>query len=223
MLITEIDSCKIGIDVHGETPEGEWMFHEKKYILLTVMILSVGLMGCDGVREATEISAVQTGTPDEKNGQQTELQTRQSKIFVHIAGAVKSPGVYELDENARLYQLVEIAGGMTKKAQKDSVNLAEKLTDGQMVLILTKNEYQKQRADPEGKAEQSSQTNGLLDINLATVEELMGLSGIGETKAKAIIAYRDENGAFQTIEDIKKVSGIGEATFNNIKSEITVH
>lgn len=199
------------------------MFHEKKYILLTVMILSACLMGCDGVREATEISTVQTGTPDEKNGQQTELQTRQSKIFVHIAGAVKSPGVYELDEDARLYQLVEIAGGMTKKAQKDSVNLAEKLTDGQMVLILTKNEYQKQRADSEDKAEQSSQENDLLDINLATVEELMGLSGIGETKAKAIIAYRDENGAFQTIEDIKKVSGIGEATFNNIKSEITVH
>ncbi len=149
-----------------------------------------------------------------------------SEIYVYIKGAVKHPGVYRLSQGDRLFQLVKLAGGMKKTAKKDYLNLAEVVNDGDSIRILTKKEYKKhkKKLKKTGKSETSidkPNSNGI-NINTASEEELTNLSGIGPSKAKAIVEYRNTNGSFKTIEELKKVSGIGEATYNNISKDICV-
>ena len=112
---------------------------------------------------------------------------------------------------------------MTKKAQKEYLNLAETVYDGQQIHILSKKEYKKSQEQDTDIVQNTDSDNALININTATPEELQSLSGVGETRAKAIIEYREKNGKFQTIEDIKNVSGIGDSTFENIQNDITVN
>ena len=135
-------------------------------------------------------------------------QSSQSVILVHICGAVLMPGVYELSTGSRVYQLVELAGGFTPEAAEGYLNLAAVLTDGQKVVIPTVEEA---TADRYGVFEQESA--GLVNINTADEALLMTLPGIGAAKAQAIIAWRTENGSFQTKEDIMQVHGIKEAAY----------
>ena len=127
------------------------------------------------------------------------------EIVVEIKGEVKNPAIYTLPENTRISDLVSIAGGFTSYADTLNINLATKLEDG-MIIIINKNENLDTR----------------VNINKATIEELMTLDGIGEAKAKAIIEYRNANGLFKTIEEIKNVSGITDKIFKNIKDKITI-
>ncbi len=140
-------------------------------------------------------------------------------IYVYICGEVKKPGVFELPEESRVFEAVEKAGGFTKEAKKDAVNLAEVLTDGQMVVIPA-------QADPAAVSEATSASgiapDGRVNINTATLEELMTLTGIGESKARMIIDYRTENGAFQKPDDLMKIAGIKEGTFEKIRDRIIV-
>lgn len=137
-------------------------------------------------------------------------------FFVHICGEVKNPGVYELPEGSRIFEAVEAAGGLTAQAAESSMNLAEKITDGMQIVILSREEMEMQ----ESAARETA--SGLVNINTASREQLMTLPGIGESRADDIIRYREESGGFQTIEDIKKVSGIKDAAFQKIKDSITV-
>lgn len=146
---------------------------------------------------------------------------RENGIYVYICGQVNNPGVYLVEKDARIYQVVEAAGGMTKKAKKNYLNLAEMVTDGQQIEILSKKEYKKLNYNNSAKEQESNEHEALININTATVEELQQISGIGETKANAIVEYRKSNGGFENIEDIKNVSGIGDATFEQMKSQIT--
>lgn len=163
-------------------------------------------------------SQAEHAEPEEDSGE----DTGQPEICAYICGAVRSPGVYELEADSRVFQLVELAGGMSEDADEKSVNLAEILTDGQMVWIPTKEES----LSGEGISQAGSPAGGtgteLININTASASELMELNGIGETKAEAIIAYREEHGAFGSTEEIMQVSGIGQGTFDKIKDEITV-
>ena len=127
------------------------------------------------------------------------------EIVVEIKGEVKNPAIYTMPENTRISDLVSIAGGFTSYADTLNINLATKLEDG-MIIIINKNENIDTR----------------VNINKATIEELMTLDGIGEAKAKAIIEYRNANGLFKTIEEIKNVSGITDKIFKNIKDKITI-
>lgn len=138
-------------------------------------------------------------------------------IYAYICGAVKHPGVYPLPEGSRVYELAEKAGGMTKKADGTAVNLAEELTDGQKIEIPSINS---EKAGSNTEASGSSE--GLVNLNTASAQDLMALSGIGQSKADGIIAYRTEHGSFQKTSDIMKVDGIKEGTYNKIKNEITV-
>ncbi|MCD8231911.1 MAG: helix-hairpin-helix domain-containing protein [Clostridiales bacterium] len=148
-----------------------------------------------------------------------------SVVFVYICGAVNSPGVYELEEGERIYRLVELAGGLSEDADERSVNLAQTVEDGEMVYIPTVEESEaaaeigSETAEAAAQAEESA---GKVNINTATADELTVLNGIGEMKAAAIVAYREEHGSFQSIEEIMQVDGIAEATYNKIKDEITV-
>ncbi|MCI7322116.1 MAG: helix-hairpin-helix domain-containing protein [Lachnospiraceae bacterium] len=154
------------------------------------------------------------------------------KIAVYVCGEVKNPGVYELTAGMRICDAIEAAGGFTKNAGREYWNLAAPLTDGQMLSVPTREEAQKRAAAAEqtGAAPQEQQSSGstagesdvLVNINTADAALLTSVPGIGRVRAEAVIAYRREHGSFLRTEDIKKVSGIGDALFAKMKDHITV-
>lgn len=162
-------------------------------------------------------------------------------VIVDIKGEVTTPGVYELIKGSRVIDVINEAQGLTGNANTRYINLSKILEDGDAIVIYSNDEIE--NASKEEKIEvttpcvcedvnsacienntnkETSQTNGKININTATQEELTSLSGIGEAKAKSIIKYREENGNFKSIEDIMKVSGISENLFAKIKENITV-
>lgn len=143
-----------------------------------------------------------------------------STVFVHVSGEVACPGLYELCEGSRLYDAVQAAGGFTKEADSDYANLAEIVSDGCKYTIYSVSEVSEMALKEQDNSPYTE--DGQLDINSADASSFMELSGIGQTRAQAIVAYRDEHGLFQKIEDIMEVSGIGQSTFDNIKDSITV-
>ena len=157
------------------------------------------------------LSATETEEPDGVKEEKTCL--------VYVCGAVVAPGVYELDDGSRIDEAVELAGGFMEDAAEDVLNLAESVTDGQMIRIPTEEE---QEAAGRQGAEADSAADGKLDLNRADVAALMELPGIGQSKAEAIVGYREEHGSFSRTEDLMKVEGIKEGVFNKIKDRIKV-
>ncbi len=143
-------------------------------------------------------------------------------IIIHIDGQVNKPGLYTLAPNSRIQDAVTAAGGLTQEAELSQINLAAKLMDGGKIYIPAINEVESLQLPPELRNASPLPTSLLININSATQAELEKLPGIGPTKAAQIISYRETNGYFLTIEDIKKVSGIGDATFETIQNYITV-
>lgn len=147
-----------------------------------------------------------------------------STVTVYVCGAVKSPGVYVLDEGARICDAVEAAGGFEDNADESYVNQAQYVSDAQKVEIPTKEEAAQLReqnpAREETKTAGGGQEDEKVSINDADVTELMSLPGIGESKAKAIVTYREKNGRFQSLEDLMKVPGIKQASFDKLKDSI---
>ena len=159
----------------------------------------------------------------------TQTAVSDKNRFVYICGAVNVPGVYEVEQNARLYEVVEAAGGLREDAAEESVNQARQIEDGEMIRILTQEEAAQagdeeagEGAENDVKAETANDSDGRIDLNLATVAELMTLPGIGQAKADSIVRYREKNGAFSSIEEIKQVEGIKEGVYNRIKDNIKV-
>lgn len=144
-------------------------------------------------------------------------------VYIHICGAVKKPGVYTFAEEPHMIDVVKRAGGFTKKADQTSVNLAERVADGTQLVIAAKGSRKESKEEP--RSHSGSSASGISDrvnINTATEQELMTLSGIGESKATQIVTYRTTHGAFHKIEDIMNISGIKEGVFSKIKDYITV-
>lgn len=145
-----------------------------------------------------------------------------STIKVYVSGAVLSPGVYTLKSGDRVEDAIEAAGGPSSAADLGRVNLAKRIADEQQVSVpaIGSAALPASTALP-GAAGASEETSGPIDINAASAQELESLPGIGPVYAQQIIRYRDENGPFKTIEDIKKVEGIGDSRFQQIKDLIT--
>ena len=163
---------------------------------------------------------------EQKSGEQNTSEEGVSKesevrhICIFITGCVKNPGIYELLEGARLYEAVELAGGFTEEASQDCLNLAAYIKDGDKITVYSKEEAEKSSV---GNVEQSDMTDrGYVNINTADKKTLMTLPGIGESKANAILSYREENGMFSSIEDIMNISGIKQGAFDKIKNLITI-
>lgn len=161
-----------------------------------------------------------------KVSQDTEAEKKESssesekKIVIYICGQVKNPGVYEFSSGDRIAAAVKAAGGFTSKASWESVNQAEKMKDGQQIYVPSEEEAE---GSSSGNTAGGSGTSaGKVNINTAGREELMTLSGIGESKAEDIIAYREEHGPFSKTEDIMKIQGIKEGIYNKIKDSITI-
>jgi competence protein ComEA len=182
-----------------------------------------------------------------KDGIETKIVVNEPKYYqVDIKGAINKPGVYKVEENLRVIDVINLAGGLTKLADTSFINLSKKVTDEMVIVIYTTKEianYSKtiqQRAnvieklksdnrkndaiisEPTKDSTNNSMPNQKININLATLDQLTTLPGIGDTKANAIIAYRNKNSGFKSIEEIKEVSGIGNSTFDQIKNLITV-
>lgn len=177
-------------------------------------------------------------TEEEKaEGQETDVGAEPETIFVHVCGAVNKPGVYEMPAESRIYEAVAAAGGFRADAAQDYLNMAYILEDGTKLEVPTVEEIA-ELEESEGALDKrvpaemakSVETVGagtgedanLVNINTAGVAELCGLSGIGESRAEAILEYREKNGKFQKKEDIMQVSGIGQKMFEKIKDNITV-
>ena len=153
-------------------------------------------------------------------------------IYVQVSGAVAKPGVYELTEGSRIFQAVELAGGMTEEADAGALNQAAALSDGQMVYVPKEGEGAGQAGalgagtgQPQqdfGGTGQPQQADGKVALNTATEAELMALPGIGAAKAKSILAWREEHGGFSQIEDLMKIEGIKDGVFSKIKDSIKV-
>lgn len=179
--------------------------------------------------------------------EKTITKTADSKILeeqykVDIKGQVNYPGIYTLSQNSRVTDVIELAGGLTENADTSVINLSKKINDEMVIIVYSKEEVQdfKRIKEIENVVEEKciqKDENSLINdacintenkiskkisINSSTLEELMTLPGIGESKAKDIIEYRDKNGPFEKIEDLMKVNGIGENTIAQIKEDITL-
>ncbi len=213
---------------------------KRNKIFIFVILVILGLTSACGKEvvlysEGESVSSVETIASQEVLDTtviETIVETDRT-IMVHICGAVKNPGVYEISKDARVFDAVMEAGGFKEDACEDYVNLAETIEDGCKIVIPTKlqiSEEEKQNITEESfqavirdtKNSNSSDLSPLVNINTADEEKLKTLTGIGDTRAKSIIAYREEHGEFHSIEEIMNVSGIKDASYQKIKDEITV-
>ena len=154
--------------------------------------------------------------PAKAGSENKSIPAESETIFVYVCGCVANPAVYELKADMRVYEAIELAGGFSQDADAAALNLAENMTDGQKIYVPSVGEQVSSAGEPD--TGQSS----LINLNTATKEQLMTLSGIGEAKADSILSFREEQGAFSAIEDIMKIEGIKEGVFNKIKNDITV-
>ena len=157
-------------------------------------------------------------------------QSEETIIYIDIKGAVNRPGLYQLSEGSRMIDAIEAAGGLTIEADDRTINLAEKLLDQQKIIVYTESEIAEQlmQEDRDNLLERDvypsnpSDATQKININIATIDELQALPNIGPKKAQAIIEYRQTNGSFQTIDQIKEIKGIGEKTYEELAHLISV-
>lgn len=185
-----------------------------------------------------------TQQPGTSGNQSAGTESTQS-VFVYVCGAVRTPGVYELPSGARLYEAIACAGGVREDAAEESINQAQAVSDGERLYIPTDEEVRQgldtylrsgiavggtgslegagaaDTISPGG--ESGSNAEGKVNINTASLEELKTLNGIGDTRAGSIVAYRESNGLFGSIEDLMNVDGIKEGVYNKLKDNITVN
>lgn len=143
-----------------------------------------------------------------------EKELKKKEIMVHVAGAVRAPGVYTLREGARVFEALEAAGGALAEADAHALNLAEPLFDGRRLHVPYAGESLADTSGASGKK---------VNINTALADELVTLPGIGPAKAAAIVSFREKNGPFGTLEDLAQVSGIGPKTVETLKDHITLY
>lgn len=199
-------------------------------IILSVVIVIVYKNNAYSNEEVVDIFK----EDNEKDDEVKEEVNDKKKVIVDIKGSIVNPGVYEVDRTSRVMDVISLAGGLLEDADTSLINLAKVVSDEMTIIIYSKEEVSSDKEEclcdcplinndacikeEDTKVEEDNYVN----INTCSKEELMSINGIGEAKAKAIIDYREKNGNFNTIEDIRNVSGIGDALFEKIKAYITV-
>lgn len=178
-----------------------------------MIIISIGIFLLINNNEIPQ-SLSQSSTPAIELPKKELLQQPET-VIIDVKGEILKPGVYEITSGSRVNDIIQLAGGFTKSADQTKVNLAQKVQD-EMIIVIPKIG---QTVDVNTPA---SNENGKLRINYATQEEIETLSGIGPSKAQAIIKFREENGFFKTLDDLLEVSGIGDKTIENLKESIQI-
>ena len=148
---------------------------------------------------------------DKEPSEAAEVSVKQAKIFVHIAGKVKHPGIYQLDSGARVFDVVLLAGGFTKKANQSSINLARVVTDGEQIVI-----------GSGASQELLNNSQSFISLNQSSVSTLEDLPGVGPALAGRIVDWREANGGFKSKEDLLNVAGIGDKLYSSIKDLVTL-
>ena len=177
--------------------------------LVIILIALLVLAGVGGFRYASYL--MQDTSSGAKSAPLTAAQEEAGSIAVHVKGAVEEPGLYWLDAGSRVSDAVEAAGGAVSAADLDQINLAAVVADGSQVFV------------PYISEQCSLSSCGPLNINTATKAQLEALEGIGETKAQAIVEYREAHGDFTSVDQLTRVSGIGQATLDKIREQICVY
>lgn len=191
-------------------------------LIIIVLVLQISPIN-QKVEEKPEEVAIE-------NVDDSEQEKIVENFYVDIKGEVKKPGVYQATDKMIVNDLIKLAGGLTKSATTADINLSKALTSEMVIVISNKkksatttNQVTETKSDNNASiSNEQPKDNNKISINNATKDELMTLSGIGESKALNIINYRDTNGPFKTIEDILNVTGIGESIFAQIKENITL-
>lgn len=219
---------------------------DKKMIVLIILtivffLLSVFSLSLLIYQNSNKEDDISVNYDDELDSDEDE---KARGFKVEIKGEVINPGVYEVTHDNIIMDLIDLAGGLTENAYIDNINLSKKLDEEMVIIVYNKNKIDNKNNSFQNKkvyidesvqkkesvitpnntqnTESSSVDNGLININTASKEELMKLSGIGESKALKIIEYRSANGNFKAIEDIMKVNGIGKSTYEKFKDKITI-
>ena len=225
--------------------------YRKQIILTTIIVVVLAttiITTTVYFHHPKEEKTISSLTVKKKEKESSSIEKEQETYMVDIKGEVNNPGIYQLSSDARVIDVINEAGGLTEQADTTVINLSKKITDEMVIIIYSQQEVQnwidtkeqkqylqEQCISPregqtqndacieedEKESSPSSTNSSIININTAPKEELMLLNGIGEAKADAIIAYREET-PFETIEDIKNVSGIGDSIFEEIKDHITV-
>ncbi|MBR3209209.1 MAG: helix-hairpin-helix domain-containing protein [Bacilli bacterium] len=207
----------------------------KKNKILIILLIALTLLTAVWTLQD---ESVEEEIVEEKKIVKEEKKEEKAKIKIDIKGEISAPGVYELTTENNVIDAINMAGGLTEQSDTSNINLSKKLTDEMVIIIYSKDEIKSMNekekitcppcnnacineSDERGKLK-TEEVSEIININKASKEELLTLKGIGESKADAIIEYREKEGEFKTIEDIKNVPGIGEALFEKIKENITV-
>lgn len=220
---------------------------KRNFIAIIAILFGIGSIVLSGIyvyfNKCEEILDKDTICKDTSGNEQEPMTDTEAFVKVDVKGAVKKSGVYELKVGSNIQDALALAGGITSKGSTKNINLSKKLTDEMVIYVFTKDELNKKETTNEvvceipkcecetvevvecppvnGNDENSSKTDKV-SINKGNLEELVTLDGIGESKAAAIIDYREKNGPFLKLEDLMNVSGIGEKAFENIKDKITL-
>lgn len=202
----------------------------KEKIIITVVILVISIIGLKLFlsKNAAKVSqfeeVVLTDTTDLIA--ETEKENNDVvKMYVDIKGAVKLPGMYEVTSDMRVLNVIDMAGGLKETADDSQVNFSQRIEDQMVIYIPVEGEELSETViagTNSNTANISKDEDGKVNLNQATKEELMTLSGVGEKKAEKIIEYREENGSFKTIEDLKNVNGFGEKSFESLEKYISI-
>lgn len=184
----------------------------KILLVIVIIILALFIRATNKNKEEVIIDS---------NSTQSEQATSYQNIYADISGEVQKPGIYKVEEDTRLYQLIDKAGGLTNNADIDAINQAEIISDGQKIIIPTKqnSESEANTAFVDDTSGTSVKTSALININNATLEQLKELPGVGDSIASRIIEYRKEK-RFSKKEDLMNVKGIGEKTYSKMESMI---
>lgn len=180
------------------------------------------------VQQLTEQTSSSSSYMNEKSNKSNEIsqtETEDQLVTVDVKGAVKKPGVYQLQSNSRVHDALEKAGGLTDEADLKSVNQAQKLSDEAVVYVakVGENAVDVTASAPASATSGTNQTkSALVNLNTATEADFQTISGIGQKRAQDIIAYREANGRFKSVDDLKNVSGIGAKTLEKLKEYVTV-
>lgn len=195
-------------------------------ILLIIIIAIFGFINKNKIKEFDNSASLKATEEVETTGEsllESELEDKepvQTKIYVDISGCITNPGVYEMDHDARINDLVEKAGGLCKEADIEVINLSQKLEDEMKIHVYKIGENSSKLEETTSRPTKAASNK--VNINKADLSELTTLPGIGKTRAEEIISYRNTS-KFKSIEDIKNISGIGEKTFEKLKDKISIN
>ncbi|WP_226680151.1 helix-hairpin-helix domain-containing protein [Sutcliffiella horikoshii] len=214
-----------------------WSVHKIKVLISISVLAVISILGWSNLSEGESDTAMQQisfieevqgeemeGNNSEEIEESEEVEVVEQEVLIDIKGQVMQPGVYRMKMGDRVIDAVEKAGGFMEGADSDKVNLAALLVDEMVIIVPAEGEEAEEVIiqPVTNDSEHKEASGGLVNINTATEEELTSLTGIGPSKAKAIVDYRSENGLFKKEEDIMQVTGIGEKSFEKLRKQITV-